>query len=211
MALITGIRKSWFNGRDPILHRTGVVVYTSDQLHDLDPRHILRSIQYFSPYELPENTYYRLVPLVGFVDKEKNKLMRFYLKDDQRWTIFHQVDEMVLPTLPTNEAENRICFTNQVRASVIERFGDLDKVFNPYAMALALSLNRIQYMIVNEEYPDTVFLPSWLMVDRGYIVPEPPVERVEWLQPFDIQTEIIKDHLSFHPLTVTHLCTESRT
>lgn len=211
MALITGIRKTWFKDRDPIAYKTGVVVYTSDQLHDLDDRHILRSIDYFSPYTLPEVTHYRFIPLVGFVDKGRNKLMRFLLKSDMRWTIFHQVDEMLLNERPTNQAENRIVLSRQIRESVVQRFGDLDKVFNPHAMALSLSLNRIQCVIVNEEYPDTVFLPSWLMVDREYIVPEIDVEAVEWLQPFDIQKNIIEDHLSFHPLTITHLCTESKT
>lgn len=186
------------------------MVYTSERRKDSDPDHILSSIDYFSPAGFPETSYHRLIPVVGFLDKETHRLLRFQPKADLRWTVFHIVHKLPLTIFPNSTLDNRGVLTRQIRESVIGMFGDLDKSFNVKTMAKALSFNRIQCMIVNHNFPATVFLPSWLMVDRNYLLPEPELEVVDWMEPFDIQVEIIKDHQAFHPLTVTHLCMESK-
>lgn len=208
MTYVMGIKKSWFQGKDPFSVKRGSFAISRPNLNDKDAAHILPAIGVYDEELGVPVTHHRLTFAIGFIDKEtKQRFFFFRPYRKHQHTAFYLVDKFDLPYLPLEEAK-RDYVSIQIQNSLVKGFGDLDPALSVENLRKALSINNNHVFVMHPSIPNELCLLSWLLVDRNYVFPEPGViEEVKWVGIEEVQTWIAANpDISFHPYTVNHFC-----
>jgi len=82
--------------------------------------------------------------------------------------------------------------------------------FNEESLRYSLSFNQVQNILYHEEYPDTVFLCSWITVDRQYLLCEPEIKELQWLKLNEVAILGVERPEQFETISLTHISCPAR-
>ena len=94
--------------------------------------------------------------------------------------------------------------------SLKDRFGEVAPQFSEEQLRYSLALNQVQNILYHQEYPNTVFLCSWITVDRNYLLCEPEIKEVQWFKLNEIAILGFERPDQFETISLTHISCPAR-
>lgn len=210
MSRLCGVRKIWFKDKIDWTQERGSVLYRTRPCPDTVPEHFLSHVEFFSSYDFPHETHYVFTPLVGIIELTTQQVLCHTLNDDPRWRTFHFVNECQEDPHYLIGKNRRLHLSHCVSNSLKDRFGEVAPQFSEEQLRYPLALNQVQNILYHQEHPNTVFLCSWITVDRNYLLCEPEIKELQWFKLNEIAILGFERPDQFETISLTHISCPAR-
>lgn len=210
MSRLCGVRKSWFKDKINWEQGRGSILYRTEPCPDTVSDHFLAHVDFFSSYSFPHDTHYVFTPLVGIIELTTQQVLCHTLEDDPKWRTFHFVNECHEDPHYLIGKNKRLHLSHCVSNSLKERFGDVASQFTEESLRYSLALNQIQNILYHRDYENTVFLCSWITVDRNYLLCEPEIKQLQWFKLNEIAILGFENPDMFETISLTHISCPAR-
>lgn len=198
MSFLLGISKAWCEERS--LTSTKTIQRATANLGGMAA--LLEACEFFAAELFPKDTHYVLLPASGLIDECTSDVMTFFQGDDRRRHVYHIADQFIKAADEgLSVTYKSMILAQQLSECLTKHLGDILRPLSQCFLLHRLLVDEGQYILTNKDYPETLFLVSWIYVDKEYILPEYWFNCIQWLPHQVLLKDARLNYASYDPLS----------